>query len=142
MTQNEPARKTTSLWSLAVLIAVVFGTTEAWRLWQDHRQADELKLILSQQAVQAQEVVMYATSSCPYCAHARAWLKNNRVPFTECNVEQSATCSAQYESQGSPGVPLMKVRNQWRLGFDPAWLTLALQTTQADKPKAAKSPRP
>lgn len=141
MTPQEPARQTTSLWSLAVLIVVVLGTTEAWRLWQDYRQADEVKLLLSQQTVQAQDVVMYTTSSCPYCAKARSWLKSNQVPFTECNVEQSATCLSQYELQGSPGVPLMKVRNHWHLGFDANWLMLALQA-QTDKPNAAKSPRP
>lgn len=141
MTPKEPARKATSLWSLAVLIVVVLGATEAMNWWQDQRQADELKRVLSQQAVQAKDVVMYTTSTCPYCAKARTWLKSNQVPFSECNVEQSAACLAQYELQGPPGVPLMKVRDQWHLGFDPAWLVLALQA-QADKPNAAKSPRP
>lgn len=141
MTSKEPARSTTSLWSLAVLVAVVLGATEAWRLWQDQRQADELKLILSQQAIEADDVLMYTTSSCPYCAKARSWLTGNQVPFTECNVEQSAVCMTQYEAQGAPGVPLMKVRGLWHLGFDANWMTLALQT-QTDKPKAAKSPRP
>ena len=53
MTPKEPARKATSLWSLAVLIVVVLGATEAMNWWQSQRQADELKRVLSQQAVQA-----------------------------------------------------------------------------------------
>jgi len=141
MTANKPARRATSLWSLAVLIVLVLGATEGLQWWQDQRQADELTQVLRQQSVHPQDVVMYTTSTCPYCAKARTWLNDKQVPFTECNVEQSAACLAQYELQGSPGVPLMRVRNQWHLGFDARWLVLALQT-QADNPSAARSPRP
>ena len=135
---SPPAR---TLWSLVGVVGLVWALSQGLQWWQTQRQAAGVAKVLQQHRVVAQDVVMYTTSTCPYCAQARQWLQANHVPFVECNIERSVSCSSEFERQGAPGVPLMQVRSQWRIGFDPEWLVLALQT-QNTKPRTDTSPRP
>lgn len=136
-----PPSSARTLWSLVAVVGLVWALSQALHWWQSQKQATEVARVLQQHPVEAEEVVMYTTSTCPYCAQARQWLQANRVPFVECNIEHSARCLGEFERQGAPGVPLMQVRSQRRIGFDPEWLVLALQTQNA-KPKVDTSPRP
>ncbi|MGE5453255.1 MAG: glutaredoxin domain-containing protein [Acidobacteriota bacterium] len=146
-----PFKQATSLWTLLVTVALVWGLFQGLQWWQARRQSQALAEVLQQSPVRPGEVLMYTTSTCPYCAQAREWLSQHKVPFTDCNIELEAHCQAEFEQQGSPGVPLMKVRGLWNLGFDAQWVTLALQRPSqasrsanqpADSPSTAKSPRP
>lgn len=126
--------------SLIVIVAVVVGGTQAWHWWRDERSA-----ALIQQHVQPTDITMYTTSTCPYCAKARAWFSQHAIPWRECNVDTHATCMAMYEAQGAPGVPLMHVRGRWHLGFEPAWLGQVLATPSAggqSSPSRDNAPRP
>ena len=68
---------------------------------------------------QASEVVMYTTSSCPYCHQAKAWFAQNLFLYTECNIDTSSTCKAVYKEAGMRGVPTLVVRGtQMRAGFN------------------------
>ena len=138
---HAPKARASSWLSLLITLGVVWGLFQALQWWQAQRQSQALAQVLQQHPVKAGDVLMYTTSSCPYCAQARDWLGRNHVPFTECNIELQAHCQAEFERQGSPGVPLMQVRGLWNLGFDAQWVTLALQR-QADTPSVARSPRP
>lgn len=113
--------------SLALIVSATWALSEGAQWWQNRKQAERVAALLSQHRPTAGDVVMFTTSSCPFCSRARAWLKRHDVPFTECNVEQSASCQQAYEQQGSPGVPLMRVKGLWHLGFEPEWLLMALQ---------------
>lgn len=69
--------------------------------------------------VRAEDVVMYTTTHCPYCAQARNWLSGYGFAFTECNVETSSACSQEFAATGSDGVPTLKVRGRlMSSGFD------------------------
>jgi glutaredoxin len=50
---------------------------------------------------------MYATSRCPYCAQARAYLAKKGVPYIEYDVEKSQTAHAEFKRLGGRGVPLI-----------------------------------
>ncbi len=63
-------------------------------------------------SVKAEEVVMYTTTECVYCAQAKGWLRQNGFAFTECNVEKDACCEAGLRATGSVGVPTLLVRGQ------------------------------
>ncbi|MDE2401779.1 MAG: glutaredoxin family protein [Burkholderiales bacterium] len=130
MSTLPPKQTRRQWWALAGLIAAVMGASEGWQWWQQERNAAAV-----QQYAQAGDIVMYTTSTCPYCARARRWLDAHQVPWHECNVELDSACLKVFEAQGSPGVPLMSVKGRWNLGFDAAWLGQALQAPSVSKPK-------
>lgn len=135
-----------SLRSLAVVLLLVWGGSQALTWWQDRRFAEAVRL-----GSQQHELVIYSTDTCPYCARARAWLDGHGARWRDCNVEHDATCQRIYRSQGAPGVPLVQVGPQWNLGFSPAWVASAMAKLSADReppkaqdasPSLARSPRP
>ncbi|MGR8931545.1 MAG: glutaredoxin domain-containing protein [Gammaproteobacteria bacterium] len=63
------------------------------------------------------QLVMYATSWCGYCKKARKYLKANRIPYTEYDIEKDSRAKAEYDQMGSPGVPLFLVGDKHMSGF-------------------------
>jgi glutaredoxin len=132
--QEQSARAPLSrrgLLSLIVTVATVWGLSQAWSAWHSAAQASTIKAMAA-----GSNIVMYTTSTCPYCARARDWLATHEVGYRDCNVDVDEQCMAQYTAKGQPGVPLMNVNDHWQLGFDPQWLAEALQSTG---PQASKS---
>jgi len=66
------------------------------------------------------KVVMYATSWCPVCKQARAYFRENRIAFTEFDVEKSEQGRRDYARLGARGVPVILVGNARMNGFSPA----------------------
>jgi len=65
------------------------------------------------------DVVMYTTTTCPYCKQAAAWMTQNGFAFTECNVETHAACDQAFKSYGGNGVPYLVVKgHHMKNGFD------------------------
>jgi glutaredoxin len=110
-----------SLWSLAVIVALVWGGSLALNWWRNDRATRTL-----QSLARPGDILMLTTATCPYCAKARAWMSARSVPWQECDVERDERCARVYQAQGTPGVPLMNVKGQWRLGFDPLWVSDAI----------------
>lgn len=73
-----------------------------------------------------EKVVMYSAAWCGYCKKARAFLRKNRVPFSEYDVETSAKGKRDYQKYGASGVPIILVGKQRVQGFDQAALTRLL----------------
>jgi glutaredoxin len=69
------------------------------------------------QAESTPEVVMYATSWCPYCAQARAYFKESGIAYVEHDVEKSASAKAEFKRLGGRGVPLIVVGREKLNGF-------------------------
>jgi len=63
------------------------------------------------------EVVMYATSWCPYCAKARAYFAQSGIAYVEHDVEKSATARAEFKRLGGRAVPLIVVGREQMNGF-------------------------
>ena len=72
----------------------------------------------SAQPQPAQEVVMYATAWCPYCAKARAYFARTGTAYTEYDIEKSADARAEFKRLGGRGVPLILVGNEKMAGFN------------------------
>lgn len=123
-----PPSRVRSLMGLVLFVAVFWGLSQAWSAWKGKELAASLL-----GKVQAGDITLYTTSSCPYCERARRWLDQHRISYRECNVELEAACKSQYEAKGAPGVPLVNVRDQWRLGFDAQWLATALEAQPAKR---------
>lgn len=66
------------------------------------------------------KITVYTTSTCPYCDMMKNYLEENKLPFTEVNVQQDPIAANRLvETTGQMGVPQTEVNGQWVLGFDP-----------------------
>jgi glutaredoxin len=121
-------------WVLAgiVLVSLTFSKGVSW--WAQERAASTVK-----QHAKVGDIVMYSTTTCPYCAKARAWLDGHQIPWRECNIDLDKTCQQTFDAQGAPGTPLIYAKGRWHLGFDTDWLGQALQMapTGSAKPSPA-----
>jgi len=101
--------------SLLALVAVVWLASTAWR---GHVAAQDGERLA--QRVQPGDIRMISSETCPYCLAARRWMTEQRVPFTECEIERDAQCLADYQALGALGTPTLVVRGQRVIGFDRA----------------------
>ena len=111
----------------AVLVALgVGGASQFHGQWQESQLGRQMA-----QAAGVGDIRMLASQTCAYCVLARAWLQRNGVVFSECLIETDAACAAEYRAHGGPGTPLLIVRGQPQLGFDPQRVVDRLATTRS-----------
>ncbi len=73
-------------------------------------------------------VVMFATSWCPYCAKAREVLKREGVRFTELDLERDPRAKNFLENtMGMGGFPVMVIGNRVTAGFDEGQILASLK---------------
>jgi len=63
-------------------------------------------------------VTIYTTEWCGVCKRAKAFLKQNGVPFREWDVEKTDYGSVKFKQLGGSGVPLITVGSEKMMGFD------------------------
>ncbi|WP_273846152.1 glutaredoxin family protein [Rubrobacter calidifluminis] len=65
------------------------------------------------------KVIVFTTSSCPWCRRAKRYLQERRVPFKEVNIERDPAAARDLARKtGSTGVPVIKIGSRWIVGFD------------------------
>lgn len=64
-------------------------------------------------------VVVYSTTWCGVCVRAKKWLSDNRIRFTEYDVEKNERGRRDYIQLGARGVPVILVGKQRMNGFSP-----------------------
>lgn len=106
---------------MLIVVVLVVGATQAWSWWQTRGLAQQI-----QQLAKPGDIVMYSSDTCIYCVKAAAWFAAHHIPWQECNIDKTPLCQSQFQARGAPGTPLFKLANQWRLGFDPAWMAKTL----------------
>ncbi len=63
------------------------------------------------------EIVMYSTTGCPYCAKVRAIFAEKGVKYTEYPVDTSAADYAEFKRLGGEYVPLLYIGERRIAGF-------------------------
>ena len=64
-------------------------------------------------------VTIYSTSICKYCALAKDFFKEHNIQYTEYNVgTDAAKRKEMVEKSGQLGVPVITVGNEVIVGFD------------------------
>ena len=63
-------------------------------------------------------VVVYTSSTCPYCTLAKNYLSEKGVPYTEKNVQTDKDARKELMTMGHMGVPVLVVDGQEIVGFD------------------------
>jgi glutaredoxin len=85
----------------------------------DGRNAGTEELARLAATVKPDEVVMYSTTECGYCAQAKSWLDQYGFAFKECNMSISPECVREFKSYGADGTPYLIVRgHHMKDGFD------------------------
>ena len=96
-------------------------------LFQNRWRIELLLNPIDNTALQAQDVLMYSTSWCPYCAKTRNFLQQADIPFTELDIEKSDSALKQYQQLGGRGVPVLKIGRIVIQGYDPELMRKALE---------------
>ncbi len=63
-------------------------------------------------------VVVYTSSTCPYCVSIKDFLKENNVEFEEKNISEDAVARQELMSKGHMGVPVAVIGDEEVVGFD------------------------
>ena len=103
--------------SIGVLVALVIAISGGSQ-WLAQRHDDALGEQLKREA-RPGDIQMVSSLTCPYCARARRWMDAREVPYAECFIERDAACAERYRALACPASPVMLVRGQAQLGFDP-----------------------
>lgn len=64
-------------------------------------------------------VTLYGTSWCSYCKQARAYFRNNNIPYRDLDIENDSQAKAEYDQLGASGVPVILAGRQRMDGFSP-----------------------
>lgn len=72
-------------------------------------------------------VIVYTTSTCPYCVMVKEFLKANKVAFKEMNLDENpAAIEEMVAKSGQMSVPVIDVDGKIIIGFDKPALKKAL----------------
>ncbi|OGY38668.1 MAG: NrdH-redoxin [Candidatus Brennerbacteria bacterium RIFOXYC1_FULL_41_11] len=64
-------------------------------------------------------VKIYSTATCAYCAMAKKFLNDNKVPFQEIRVDQDRQALQEMvQKTGQMGVPVIDVDGKVMVGFN------------------------
>ncbi|MDP1863723.1 MAG: DUF4124 domain-containing protein [Thiobacillus sp.] len=63
-------------------------------------------------------VTIYTTVWCGVCKRAKAYFKQNGIPFSEWDVEKSDYGETKFKQLGGRGVPVITVGAEKMMGFD------------------------
>ncbi len=72
-------------------------------------------------------VVVYGTSTCPYCAKAREYLRQRGIAFADYDIQQSPAAREAYRKLDGMGVPLVLIGERRIEGFRPPVYDAALK---------------
>jgi glutaredoxin-like YruB-family protein len=66
------------------------------------------------------KVIVYSTSTCPYCIYAKDYFKKNGVSFEDVNVGlDRARAQEMVVKSGQMGVPVIDINGSIVVGFQP-----------------------
>ncbi|MEJ6005591.1 glutaredoxin family protein [Paucibacter sp. AS339] len=101
-------------WPLLLIVLLLSLLTQGAQYWRGEQQGQVLRGL-----ARPGDIVMLSNRSCVFCARARSWLDEQRIPYRECFIESDADCAAMYRAQLAPGTPTFVLRGQHRVvGFD------------------------
>ena len=112
-------------WVVTGLCAVGIG----WLVLQTIRyeSSPPRAVALAQAGAEQPEVIMYATSWCPYCQKSREFFKRYGIQYIEHDIERDAAAWRENKRLGGGGVPMILVGDQLVAGFNEQQLTALLE---------------
>jgi glutaredoxin-like YruB-family protein len=75
----------------------------------------------------SKKVIVYSTSTCPFCIRVKQFLKDNNIAFEDIDVSQDQSkADEMVEKSGQIGVPVLDIDGEIIIGFDKQAVTKAL----------------
>jgi glutaredoxin 3 len=72
-------------------------------------------------------VIVYSTTSCPWCYRAKQWLDEHKIKYESVDVgADQKRAEEMIEKSGQMGVPVIDVNGRIIIGFDEEKLKSAL----------------
>ena len=66
------------------------------------------------------KVIVYSTSTCPYCVYTKKYLESKGVPFEDKNVGLDRNAGQEMvQKSNQMGVPVIDIDGQIIIGFQP-----------------------
>jgi len=66
------------------------------------------------------KVIVYSTTTCPYCAYAKDYFKQKGISFEDKNVgEDRSAAQEMILKSGQMGVPVIDINGEIIIGFRP-----------------------
>jgi glutaredoxin len=88
------------------------------------------------------KVVLYSTSWCGYCKKAVSYMQQNKIPFSERNIESNALYKTEYKAAGGKGgVPFLVFGSKTMMGYNESQISSSYAQMQQTA-KAAPSTAP
>ena len=98
---------------MALLVIGGIAALAGWFTAQDRLGAEVARL------AKPGDIHMIASQDCTVCHVARRWFDEHRVAFSECTIEHDAQCRAEFTALRAQGTPVLLVRGQAVMGFEP-----------------------
>jgi glutaredoxin 3 len=77
-------------------------------------------MISQNQMKKDNKVIVYSTSTCPYCIYTKEYFKENGVAFEDVNVGlDRARAQEMVAKSGQMGVPVIDINGSIVVGFQP-----------------------
>lgn len=73
------------------------------------------------------QVVMYSTTTCPYCAKVREMFAEKKVVYVEYQIDKSKAAAEEFKRLEAPGVPILFIGERRIDGFRKPAIVDALQ---------------
>lgn len=65
-------------------------------------------------------VIIFTSSSCPWCNRVKQYLREKRFRYREVNVERDTEGARELRRRNIMGVPVVLINNRLIVGFDKA----------------------
>jgi mycoredoxin len=72
-------------------------------------------------------VVVYGTTTCPFCAKTREYLDQHKIAYADFNVDQSESARKKYSELKVKSVPAILIGDRLITGFRPDAIDAALK---------------
>ena len=95
------------------------------------REAAAQATIEDPNAASTAQIKVYTTKWCPACRATRGWLKEHEIAYVDRDVESDPVAAAEFRKLGSRTVPTFDIDGQVKAGFDPMWVTRAIEKSEA-----------
>jgi glutaredoxin len=102
---------------IALALAIVGAVLLFARPWAG-AGSDSAPATIAAASAEQPEVVMYATSWCPYCAKARSFFQRHGIRYVEHDVERDRDAWREQRRLGGRGVPTIVVGDEVIHGYD------------------------